>query len=172
MNIPALLAVGAVSALTLTACGGTGSGSATQQGAPAPGATSTQGLHVGTTSLGKVVVDGQGHTVYVLTADGKDHATCDAGCQHYWPPIGQAKARGVAATVGTTALPGGGATATVGGLPVYTYSGDQKAGEVNGEGVEEFGGTWYAVSASGTAITGAGAAADPSSGPGYVGRGY
>ena len=89
MKIPALLAVGAVSALTLSACGSSSSTTTAQQGATSSGTTSAHGLHVASTSLGRVVVDAQGRTVYLLTADSTNHATCDASCQHYWPPDGR-----------------------------------------------------------------------------------
>ncbi len=59
---------------------------------------------------------------------------------------------GVTATVGSTATPSGTTTATVAGHPVYTFAKDHAPGDVNGEGLQEFGGTWYAVSASGAAV--------------------
>lgn len=172
MKIYSLAAVAAISVLTLSACGGGSSSStATQPSSSAKGAAATGGLHVASTSLGKVVVDGQGRTVYMLSADSKNHATCDASCQHYWPPTPAGKASGVAATVGSTALPGGGSTQTVGGWPVYTYSGDQNPGDVNGEGINEFGGIWYAVSTNGTPVK-AGGSSSPSSSSGYTNGGY
>jgi predicted lipoprotein with Yx(FWY)xxD motif len=171
MNIPALLAVGAVSALTLSACGSSSYTAAPQAAAPS-GTTSAHGFHVASTSLGRVVVDAQGRTVYMLTADSMNHATCDAGCQQYWPPAPTGHGSGVTAKVAATALPGGGSTATVGGRPVYTYSGDQNAGDVNGEGVNEFGGTWYAISPTGTPVTQAGAAGSSSSAPAYQPHSY
>jgi hypothetical protein len=57
-------------------------------------------------------------------------------------------------TTGRTATPDGTAIATVAGHPVYTFSQDQQPGDVNGEGVAEFGGTWYAVSPTGQPVTG------------------
>jgi predicted lipoprotein with Yx(FWY)xxD motif len=174
MKIIALSVLGAAAALTLTACGGSSSngytGTAAQQGDSA-GTTSARGLHVASTSLGRVVVDGQGRTVYLLTADSAGHATCDASCQSYWPPVPTGHGAGVTAKVASTPLPGGGSTETVGGQPVYTYSGDQAAGDVSGEGVNEFGGTWYAVSPSGTPVMPGGAASSSSS-PAYTGHGY
>jgi predicted lipoprotein with Yx(FWY)xxD motif len=164
MKIPTLLAVGAVSVLTLTACG---SSSSAPQTAAAPGTSSSAaGLHLASTSLGRVVVDAQGRTVYLLTADTHDHATCDAGCQQYWPPVASGRAAGLSAKVGTTALPGGGTTATVAGWPVYTYVGDHQPGDVSGEGVRTFGGTWYALSAAGTPVRQA-AGSSASSSPAY-----
>lgn len=141
------------------------------QGAASSGTTSAHGFHVASTSLGRVVVDAQGRTVYLLTADGMNHATCDASCQQYWPPVPAAHGSGVTAKIATTALPGGGTTATVGGRPVYTYIGDHTAGDVTGEGVATFGGTWYALSPSGTPVTKAPAGSSSSS-PATQGRTY
>ena len=72
-------------------------------------------------------------------------------------------------------------TATVAGHPVYTFSQDHASGDVNGEGLQEFGGTWYAVSASGAAVQpgGSSTGTTPSPAPGSAqssaptyGRGY
>ena len=171
MKIIALSVVGAAAAVTLSACGaGSGYTAATTQ--PAGGTSSTGGLHTATTSLGRVVVDAQGRTVYLLTADSHDHATCDAGCQQYWPPVSAAGGGpGLSAHVGSAALPGGGTTATVAGHPVYTYVGDHKPGDVTGEGVATFGGTWYALSSSGTPVTTPGGSSGSSS-PAYQPHGY
>jgi predicted lipoprotein with Yx(FWY)xxD motif len=172
MKTIALSVLGAAAALTLTACGGSSNSyTGTAQQGPSAGTTSARGLHVASTSLGRVVVDGDGRTVYLLTADSPGHATCDAGCQHYWPPVPSGHGVGGIAKVASTALPGGGSTETVGGQPVYTYSGDQAAGDVSGEGVNEFGGTWYAVSPSGTPVMPGGAAGSSSS-PASAGHGY
>jgi hypothetical protein len=80
---------------------------------------------------------------------------------------------GVTAKVGSTATAAGPMTATVAGHPIYTFSGDQAPGDVNGEGLQDFGGVWYAVSPSGAAVTAA--ASSPSSSSAttpYQGRGY
>jgi predicted lipoprotein with Yx(FWY)xxD motif len=161
MKIPTLLAVGAVSVLTLTACGT--SSSTRSQTAAAGGPTSAAGLHLADTSLGRVVVDARGRTVYLLTADTHNHATCDAGCQQYWPPVPAGRGSGITAKVASTALPGGGSTATVGGWPVYTYVGDQAPGDVTGEGVATYGGIWYAISPSGKPVMKTGASSASSS---------
>lgn len=174
MKIIALSVLGAAAALTLTACGGSSGGGYTgtaQQGASA-GTTSARGLHVASTSLGRVVVDAQGRTVYLLTADSMNHSTCDASCQSYWPPVPSGHGAGVTAKVASTALPGGGSTETVGGWPVYTYVGDHNPGDVSGEGVQTFGGTWYAVSPAGTPVKQAAGAGAPSSSPTYQRHGY
>jgi predicted lipoprotein with Yx(FWY)xxD motif len=160
MKIIALSGLLAASAVTLAACGGATSSTAAGNNAPAGGA----GLHAATTSLGKVLVDAQGRTVYLLTADSQNTSTCGGECLTDWPAstAGHAKL-GVA--VGSTKTPDGTTTATVAGQPVYTFSQDHAAGDVNGEGLQEFGGTWYAVSATGQAVTGAARSTDSSSSP-------
>jgi hypothetical protein len=40
------------------------------------------------------------------------------------------------------------------GHPLYLFSGDTKAGDTNGEGVNAFGGMWYAVSPAGNQVAG------------------
>ncbi len=39
------------------------------------------------TSLGKVLVDGKGMTLYMFTADSKDTSTCYEACAQNWPPV-------------------------------------------------------------------------------------
>lgn len=170
MKVPAILAVGAAAVLTLSACGG---GNSTASDTAAKASTAA-GLHVASTSLGTVLVDASGHTVYTLSTDGRDHSTCDSSCLALWPAVASSGVTGVTAKVGSTATPSGPKTATVAGHPVYTFSGDQQPGDVNGEGLQDFGGVWYAVSPSGTAVTAAsGSSSSPSSPPpAYPGRGY
>jgi predicted lipoprotein with Yx(FWY)xxD motif len=173
MKTPALAALLAASAVTLAACGG-GASSTTTGGAGSAGGTtpaSASGLHTATTSLGKVLVDGQGRTVYLLTADSRGTSTCGTDCLSFWPAVGQGHSK-LAVPVGSTKTPDGTPTATVAGQPVYTFSLDHQPGDVNGEGVTEFGGTWYAVSPSGQAVTKTSNAPSSGSSSTSTGRGY
>jgi predicted lipoprotein with Yx(FWY)xxD motif len=155
----AALSVGA--ALVLSSCGGSssnnnassnGSQPTTKQSTP----TSTAALHVGHTSLGKVLVDSHGLTVYLLTSDKPNKSLCSAQCLAYWPPVAApkpgAKLPGVTAKVGSTKSTAGSAMATAAGWPLYTFVQDKSPGDVTGEGMATFGGVWYAVSPSGHAV--------------------
>jgi predicted lipoprotein with Yx(FWY)xxD motif len=175
MKIPALLVAGAASALSLSACGGSSSSSGVASDAGA--ASSAQGMHVSSTSLGKVLVDSSGMTLYTLSADSRDKSTCDVQCLQFWPPAAPTGAGKLAVASGQTKATDGSAIATIAGHPVYTFSQDEKPGDVNGEGINEFGGIWYAVSPTGQSIVQGGSstpssgASTPASGP-YGGGGY
>jgi predicted lipoprotein with Yx(FWY)xxD motif len=54
--------------------------------------------------------------------------------------------------VATTMRSDGKAQVTYNGHPLNTFSGDEKAGDTNGEGVNAFGGNWYVVDPSGKQI--------------------
>ena len=156
MKIPALPVLGAASVLALSACGGGSSSTAADSGTPSAagaGHVSTQSLHVADTSLGKVVVDGAGMTVYTLSADGPDKSTCASSCLGEWPAVPPAKGDNVTGKIDATTTPDGAPIATVAGHPVYTFAGDEAPGDVNGEGLQDFGGVWYAVSPTGGAVT-------------------
>jgi predicted lipoprotein with Yx(FWY)xxD motif len=167
----------AAALLTLAACGsggGYGGGSSSGYGGGSTATrsggatTASSGLKVASTSLGKVVVDGRGRTVYLITSDKPGKSLCSASCLSVWPavpaPAGKARPAGITAPVGHTADTSGGQMATVGGWPVYTFAQDQAPGDVKGQGIRSFGGTWWAVSPSGTAVTGSGSGSGASSG--------
>lgn len=58
------------------------------------------------------------------------------------------------ALLGTTKRGDGTTQVTYKGHPLYTYAGDQKAGDTNGQGVSAYGAKWYAVTPSGTRVGG------------------
>lgn len=182
MKIPALVAVSATALLALSACGNGSSSTAAQPaggtaGGTAGGARSAHALSVGDTSLGQVLVDSRGMTLYTLSADTKDHSTCATDCLQFWPAVAPSKAGKLSVSTGRTATPDGTPIATVAGHPVYTFSQDTEPGDVNGEGINEFGGTWHAVSPTGAPVSDAGtssSSSSPSGGnsTGTTGRGY
>jgi predicted lipoprotein with Yx(FWY)xxD motif len=112
--------------------------------------------------LGTVVVDGRGHTVYVLTADGKTNVDCsDAnGCTKFWPDLplpdgssGPVAGSGIQASLLSTMKSSDGETyPTYHGWLMYEFVKDTAAGQGQGEGVKSFGGTWYALTPGGTLV--------------------
>jgi hypothetical protein len=67
--------------------------------------------------------------------------------------------------VGTTTRSDGGTQVTYDGHPLYYYSGDQKAGDINGEGSDAFGAEWYLVSPNGETVEEEGGASPSESAP-------
>jgi len=171
--------LGAAATLMLTAACGTStttSASSAATGAPATAPAAAPGgvLGVATTSLGPVLVDGKGLTVYLLTSDGPGHSACSAACLAYWPPVAgpaPASVKGVTAPLSVTKATSGTSMVTAGGWPLYTFAKDSAPGDVTGEGVKSFGGTWYAVSPSGKAVTGPAKAAPATTSSGSSGGG-
>lgn len=165
----------ATSALTLAACGSSGSTGAGGGGNASPAAQAGQvGIHVAKTSLGKVLVDPKGFTVYMFTADKMNKSNCDAACLHFWPSVNPQpsgmKAAGITGKFGSTKTPTGSPIATINGMPLYTFSGDHAPGDVQGQNVNKFGGRWYVVSPAGQPIKSA--SSSGGSGGGGGGGGY
>jgi predicted lipoprotein with Yx(FWY)xxD motif len=109
------------------------------------------------TLYGKVLVDGHGRALYLFTRDRTPSSRCYGACAGAWPPFLSADkpAAGAGAEgnlLGTTTRGGGLAQVTYAGHPLYYFTGDRHTGEVNCQGVEEFGGTWYVVTRRGSAV--------------------
>jgi predicted lipoprotein with Yx(FWY)xxD motif len=157
-----LLLLAAASVLVLAACGGS------DNSAPAasikPMTSGGKAATVGVSSngdLGKILVDSKGRTVYLFRKDTGPKSTCSGACASEWPPVttsGKPTAgKGLSASkLGTTKRSDGTTQVTYNGHPVYLYAGDHGAGDVNGQGLNFFGGLWYAMSPSGNANTGGG----------------
>jgi predicted lipoprotein with Yx(FWY)xxD motif len=109
---------------------------------------------VGNSGLGNILVDSQGRTVYMFGADSGTTSACTGACAAAWPPV-QATGTPTAGSGANTALVGGNGTnqVTYNGHPLYTFSGDNQAGDTNGEGRVAFGGTWSALSPAGDPIS-------------------
>ena len=147
-------------ALAVAACGGGGATAATP---PATSTSTTASAQTGTvrvadSSLGSILVDSQGRTLYLFKADSGTKSTCNGACAAAWPPLrssGKPTAgNGVkAALLGTTPRSDGAAEVTYKGHPLYLYAGDKKPGDVTGQGIVGFGAPWYVLSPAGQQIT-------------------
>src|SRR6266487_6433237 len=114
-------------------------------------------VKLGRSSLGRIIVDSHGRTLYLWAHDTRGKSTCYGACASYWPPLitrGKPRASSGArsALLGTTRRRDGKMQVTYHGHPLYRFSGDVRAGQTAGEGLTDFGGRWYAVSAAGTAV--------------------
>lgn len=102
-----------------------------------------------TPTAGTVLGSGTGYTLYWFSRDTTRSSACDTLCIAQWPPVTGAPrpAAGVTlpGTLGTITRPGGTVQASYDGHPLYTFAGDFEPGDVGGNGVIQFGGTWHAV---------------------------
>lgn len=104
------------------------------------------------TSIGAVLVDANGLTLYAFTEDNAGEPTCVETCAGAWPPAlveGEPTFGDLDASLFTTVDHPDGTQLKAGDFPLYTFAGDTAAGDVNGQGS---GGVWFAVAADGTLI--------------------
>jgi predicted lipoprotein with Yx(FWY)xxD motif len=109
------------------------------------------------TSLGRILVNSQGHTLYLFGKDKNGKSACAGMCAKFWPPL-IAAGKPVAASgaeaskLGTTRRADGRMQVTYNHHPLYTFVKDTSKGQTNGEGVIAFGAQWGAVSPAGVRV--------------------
>jgi len=166
-GVPAGLAA---AALVTAACGSTSTGGSSSSGsssAPAASASAgSSGTALRTTAIGgvKVLTNAQGRTLYWFVPDTSTKSNCNGACAAIWPPVkGPVSAgSGVTGTLATIKRSDGSTQATYDGHPLYTYVADTAPGQAKGNGINQSGGIWHEMTASGTAA----AASSSSSGGG------
>ena len=139
--------------LVLSACSSSSSSTAraaTQK--PAGAGTVIDSVH--SAPYGTILVTASGRTLYMFTADTSTTSNCRGACVPAWPPVTttgspRAGAGVTPSLLGTITRSGGSHQVTYGGHPLYTFVRDSAAGQVNGEGVDNFGGHWYVVDTAG-----------------------
>jgi len=160
----ALVALAAAGALAAGCSGGSGSGGSSSGGGGGGGgggpSTSSGLATVKTTNskAGTVLVDGSGRTLYLFQKDTPNQSACSGACVSAWPvdsSSGTPKAgSGVKASLlGTIKRTDGSTQVTYNKHPLYFYSGDSAAGQLNGQGLNAFGALWYVVAPSGARVT-------------------
>jgi predicted lipoprotein with Yx(FWY)xxD motif len=184
VRLLSMIGIAGASAALLAACSsGTGASGSTSSNAPAPTTTSssasTTSADLSTTqsSLGLIVVDSKGRTVYLFTVDTNNppKSNCDTGCDSVWPPVlapasGQPTLSGVdSSKVGTVTRSDGSKQLTLNGWPLYEYQGDSAAGDVKGENIQN---AWFAVTPQGTKATAASTGGSTTTSSGSGGYGY
>jgi predicted lipoprotein with Yx(FWY)xxD motif len=152
-----------LAALAVAACGG-GGAAATAAPPPAPSTTTTTTptktatVRVAKSSLGSILVNASGRTLYLFKADSSTKSACTGACATAWPPLlatGKPTAgTGLTASkLGTITRSGGQHQVTYNGHPLYLFIKDTKAGQTNGQGVTAFGAAWFAVSSAGNQVS-------------------
>ncbi|MBD0839802.1 SCO0930 family lipoprotein [Streptomyces sp. TRM68416] len=111
--------------------------------------------------LGEIVVDKNGMTVYRFLKDTQwpMSTACTGACLDKWPvvaPVDAKDTKGIDLQGSTPNRgyvvfdrPDGIKQQSIDCVPIYTFAGDKKPGDTNGQGV---GGTWYAVRPDGKAV--------------------
>jgi predicted lipoprotein with Yx(FWY)xxD motif len=161
-TIYALCLIGVMATL-VAGCGSSGDSTSASAGNGSGGkpVSSSEDIPIAVVSaekvgdLGKVLVDSEGRTLYVFHKDKRSlysakSSACYGACAEAWPPLltgGETEAgKGASPTKFSGLIRKDGALqVTYYGHPLYTYEGDKKPGEANGNGVKAFGGEWTAL---------------------------
>ncbi len=99
--------------------------------------------------IGNYLVNGTGFALYTFSADTPNSGTsaCYASCATFWPPFYASKLTLPAglngSDFGTINRTDGTKQITYNGAPLYLFVKDKAAGQVNGNGVNAFGGVWH-----------------------------
>jgi predicted lipoprotein with Yx(FWY)xxD motif len=151
INFLAGVAVIPLVALAVAACGGGGAATASH---PKTSSDASATVGVSKSSLGSILVNSMGRTLYLFKADTGSTSACSGACPAAWPPL-LATGNPTAGTgltgskLGTITRSDGSQQITYSGHPLYTFVQDTKAGQTNGQGVTAFGASWFALTPSG-----------------------
>jgi predicted lipoprotein with Yx(FWY)xxD motif len=172
MRRPMVTLVAVAAAVAIVAgCGSnnSGSGSSGSSGGGAYGSGGTSGASNGqsgvatvktaSSSLGTILVDGSGRTLYLFEKDQPNQSACSGACASAWPIDNSSaapKAGGQvnASLLGTIKRSDGTTQVTYDKHPLYYYAGDTTPGQLNGQGLNAFGAEWAVLSPSGDKIEG------------------
>lgn len=171
---PRMLGLVCAAALAFSGCGGGGASSSStavpagssphgsKQGATSTASAATQATMVVATKrsgkLGQILAAGPRKlTVYLFEADKNGQSACSGACAAAWPPVtasGKATAAGgaLASRFGVISRADGVRQLTYNGHPLYYYAKDKDSGDAYGEGLNAFGGAWYALNAKGAKV--------------------
>jgi len=157
----ALLPALAIGVLALAGCGSNGGSSSASGGGQRSGAVVTVSDATGRS----VLVNADGKALYVSNEEKGGKVLCTSGaCGAIWTPLTVSSKNALTAPpplakkLGTVSRPDGSTQVTLSGRPLYTFSFDHSAGQVNGDGTQDsFDGTdftWHVATPSGhTAAT-------------------
>jgi predicted lipoprotein with Yx(FWY)xxD motif len=174
LSLPAIAA-----SLLVAACGSSSSSSTTSSAAGTQSVTQTSSspssaafVKTASNSLGTILIDSQGMTLYHLSGEQSGKFICtSSACVGVWHPLiapsGGTPSGGEVGSLGTVKRPDGTVQVTYRGTPLYTFTGDRQSGETKGQGIKDVG-TWSVVttSSSGTPTSTSSAPATPATSTG------
>jgi predicted lipoprotein with Yx(FWY)xxD motif len=175
LSLPAVAA-----SVLLAACGSsatssntTSSAASTQPAAQTSSSSSSAAVvKTASNSLGTILVNSQGMTLYHLSGEANGKFICTStACLGVWHPlIAPSGTPSGVGSLGTVKRPEGTMQVTYKGTPLYTFTGDHQAGETKGQGIKDVG-IWSAVttgsSSAAATSTSSSSESEKSSGGGY-----
>lgn len=164
----ALVASALVASLLLAACGGGGKTTSSHSRASASATNaSSETVKTASSSLGSILVNEKGMTLYHLSAERNGKFICtSSSCTGIWHPLTVstgATPSGEVGSLGTVKRPDGTTQVTYKGSPLYTFAQDQQSGETNGQGIKDVG-TWTVIMVASTSSSSTSSAAGSSEG--------
>ena len=142
-----ILCLAAVSLLLVAGCTQTVT-QPTPQPTAIPTTQPTDTVKAVDTTLGKIIVDAQGKTLYYFANDiaASGSSTCNGQCAALWPAFSSSSIKVSApldpADFGSITRANGTTQTTYYGWPLYYYSGDKNPGDMNGE---NFLNVWFVI---------------------------
>jgi len=127
----------------------------TPQPTAVPTAQPADTVKTADTSLGKIIVDAQGKTLYYFANDiaASGASSCNGQCAALWPPFSTSNVKVSApldpADFGSITRTNGTTQTTYYGWPLYYYFEDTAAGEILGQAAND---VWWVVSGEGNPI--------------------
>lgn len=138
--------------LLVAACGSSSSNNTTSSAAQTgSSASSAVVVKSASSSLGTVLVDSRGMTLYHLSGEQNGKFICTSTtCLGVWHPLTASSSvtpNGEVGSLGTVKRPDGTIQVTYKGTPLYTFAQDQQPGETKGQGIKDVG-TWTVITTS------------------------
>jgi predicted lipoprotein with Yx(FWY)xxD motif len=160
-----LMAAGCSSGSGSAAPSSTQAASSPQQAGSSPAAASSgaaASLKAASSSLGAILTGGTGRAVYLFEKDTGTTSACYGACAGAWPPVlttgSPVAGSGLTASLlGTAKRTDGTSQVTYAGHLLYYFAGDQKPGDITGEGSQQFGAGWDLVAPTGKKVEKGGA---------------
>lgn len=120
-------------------------------------------------TLGDILVDQRGMTLYTYSKDTPGVSNCSGKCLAAWPALitngAPVAGTGVTGKLGTITRDDGSTQVTYNDMPLYFYVTDTKPGDTTGQGV---GGVWYVVAPTKPAASSSGSGSSSGSSNGYA----